>query len=163
VDADVVAAFVHQRYNAYGKPDEGVEFRSRKGAQIVNWPEQQNRSGIGKNTASRDRFKTMVRVLKNLRAEMEDEGTAEAKPLSSFLIECLVYNVPNDRFGHTAYYDDVKEILRFLYLNTIDDDDCAKWVEESELKYLFHWVQPWTRAQVNDFVLAAWQHVGFTD
>lgn len=162
VDADVVAALEHRRYRADGTYAEGVEFVSRKGQHIVNWPEQQFRNGIEKNKVTSERFKAMVRALKNLRVEMDDqEKPAAAKPISSFLIECLVWNVPNDRFGHTDYYDDMKEVLRFLYLNTTSDETCWDWGEESELKYLLRGGQGWTRAQANAFVLAAWGHVGF--
>ena len=163
VDADVVPAFVHKRYNKIGDPDEGVEFVTRKGRYIINWPEQQFRNGIDKNQATGERYKAMVRALKNLRAEMQDQGNASAEPMSSFLIECLVFNVDNDRFGHTTYYDDMKEVLRLIYHATTSDENCAKWVEESRLKYLFHPVQPWTRAQANAFVLAAWNYVGYAD
>jgi hypothetical protein len=162
VDADVVAALGHRRYHPDGTYDEGVEFRTRKGKYIINWPDQQFRNGIIKNQNTGERFKAMVRALKNLRVEMADQGKAAAKPISSFFVECLVWNVPNDRFNHTAYHDDMKEILRFLYLNTTSDAACADWREESALKYLFHLTQPWTREQANAFVLAAWNHVGFT-
>ena len=162
VDADVVAALVHRRYRADGTFDAGVEFVTRKGLHIINWPEQQFRNGITKNKATGERFKAMVRALKNMRAEMEDQGKAEAKPVPSFLVECLVWNVPNDRFNHTAYYDDMKEVLRFLYHATTSEATCSEWGEENELKYLFRPSQPWTREQANAFVLAAWNHVGIT-
>jgi len=104
----------------------------------------------------------MVRALKNLLAEMDDQGVPAAKPIRSFLIGCLVWNVPNDRFGHTTYYDDMKEVLRFLYHATTSDAACSEWGEESEMKYLFRG-QTRTREEANAFVLAAWNHVGYTD
>lgn len=162
VDADVVATLLHLRYHPDGTYDEGVEFWTRKGGRIINWPEQQNRNGVEKNEVTGDRFKTMVRALKNLRAEMDDQGVAAAKPINSFFVECLVWNVPNDRFAHTAYYDDMKEVLRFLYHATTSDATCTEWGEESEMKYLIRG-QPGKREQANAFVLAAWQYVGYTD
>ena len=56
----------------------------------------------------------------------------------------------------------MKEVLRYLYLNTKDAATCAEWTEESGLKWLFKGKVAWTR-QVNAFVLAAWHHVGFTN
>src|SRR5207253_395086 len=76
VDADVVAALIHRRYHPDGSSNVGVEFRSRKGQQIINWPEQQNTNGVTKNQATGERFKAMVRALKNLRVEMDDQGVA---------------------------------------------------------------------------------------
>lgn len=160
VNADVVACLEHRRYRANGTYEEGVQFISRKGKHIVNWPVQQHSNGVTKNQATRERFKAMVRALKNLRAEMDDQGKAAAGPMSSFLIESLVWNVPNGRFGHDAYYDDMKEILRFLYLNTKTRESCWEWTEESALKWLFKGAD-WTPEQVNAFVLAAWHQVGF--
>lgn len=161
VDADVVAVLEHRRYRTDGTYDEGVEFVSRKGKRIVNWPDQQHRNGVTKNQATGERFKAMVRALKNLRIEMDDQKNASAADIPSFLIECLVYNVPDGRFGHRAYYDEMKEIMRFLFLNTRTDEACADWREESRLKWLFKGEKGWTRAKVNAFVLAAWHHVGF--
>lgn len=164
VDADVVAVLEHRTYRKDGTNEEGVEFVSRKGERIVNWPVQQHDKGVTKNQATRERFKAMVRALKNLRVEMDDRKiAAAAKPISSFLIECLVWNVPDGKFGHATYYDDMKEVLRFLYLNTKDATTCAEWLEESNLKWLFKGKVAWTPAQVNAFVLAAWGHVGFKD
>jgi hypothetical protein len=165
VDADVVAALQHRRYNADGTFEEGVEFRSRKGKKIINWPEQQFRNGITKNQNTGERFKAMVRALKNLRAEMEDEGKAVAKPIPSFLIECLVWNVPNDRFNHKdSYYEDMKAVLTFVYNATKSADaGCMEWHEESDLKWLFKGEKGWTREEANAFILGAWRHVGFTN
>jgi hypothetical protein len=163
VDADVVAALQHRRYNADGTFEEGFEFRSRKGKKIINWPEQQFRNGITKNQNTGERFKAMVRALKNLRVEMDDQQVPEAKPIPSFLIECLVWNVPNDRFNHKdSYYEDMKSVLVFLYNATKSDDaGCMEWHEESDLKWLFKGDKGWTYEVVNAFVLAAWRHVGF--
>lgn len=163
VDADVVAALEHRRYRADGTYDEGTQFLSTKGKKIINWPDQQHANGVTKNQATRERFKAMVRVLKNLCHEMDDQGKAAAKPMSSFLIECLVYNVPDSKFGHATYYDDLREVLRFLFLNTQTDEECENWLEESRLKWLFRGDKGWTRAQVNAFVLAAWHHIGYTN
>lgn len=163
VNADVVATLEHRRYHPDGRWDEGVEFVSRKGKHIVNWPEQQNRNGVTKNQNTHERFKAMVRVLKNLRNEMDDDGIAAAGPIPSFLTECLVWNVPITKFNHAAYYDDLKEVLRYLYLNTSTDATCNEWHEESDLKWLFKGDKGWTRAQANAFVLAAWHFVGFTN
>jgi hypothetical protein len=55
---------------------------------------------VAKNNATGGRFKRIVRVLKRLRNEMADHDVAAAKPIASYLIECFVWNVPNEGFGH---------------------------------------------------------------
>jgi hypothetical protein len=160
----VVTAVPHIRYYANGTSVEGAGFLTRKGRLVVNWPEQQNRNGIIKNQATSERFKAMVRALKSLRDEMTSQGKPAAVSIPSFLIECLVWNVPDDKFAHTAYYDDMKEVLRAIYAGTKGDTPaCWEWAEESGLKWLFKNSPSWTPSQVNAFVLAAWNHVGFSD
>lgn len=55
VDTDVIATLEHRRYHTDGTWDEGVEFRTRAGKEIINWPEQQNRNGIDKNGRTGER------------------------------------------------------------------------------------------------------------
>jgi hypothetical protein len=166
VESDCLAAFRHVRYRRdYGGRiavgAEGIEFRTDKGVRIVNFPEQQQANGITKHDATGQRFKKMVRVLKNLRNEMDEAGQSSAKPIASFLSECLVFNVPNSTFGHTTFYDELREVIRYLYINTEKEESCSEWGEESELLYLFKGNKPWTREQANAFLLDAWIYVGF--
>jgi hypothetical protein len=166
VDADVVAAFEHRRYSgldSYGRPRyiEGTEFFADSGKRIVNWPQQHYDNGVAKNRRTNERFKAMVRVLKSLRNEMDDLNIAAAGPIPSYFSECLVFNVPDRVFGHTTYSDELREVLRSLYLATQAEATCSEWGEVNELKYLFRPVQPWSREDGNAFLLAAWRHVGY--
>lgn len=171
VEADVIATFEYRRYTGVGwdgratyvKPI-GTSFYPDSGsAKIINWPQQHYDNGVAKNTSTRERFKAMVRVLKNLRNEMDDQKVAAAAPIASYLVECLVWNVPNAQFGHSTYLDELREALRFLYHGTKTADACKDWGEVNELKYLLRGGQPWTREQVNAFILAAWSYVGFKE
>jgi hypothetical protein len=139
----------------------GTEFESDKGVRVQNFPQQQYDNGVAKHARTGDRFKKMVRVLKNLRNEIDAADVAEAGPIPSFLSECLVWNVPDSKFGHATFYDELREVLRSLYHDTKSDETCGKWTEENGIKLLFHWAQGWTRAQANDFILAAWGYVGY--
>lgn len=166
VESDCLAAMRHVRYrrDASGKivaGSEGIEFVSDKGRHYRNFPEQQYANGVAKHKVTGQRFKKMVRVLKNLRNEMDDEGREVAKPIVSFLTECLVYNVPDEIFARETHYERTREVIRWLYLNSKTDEEVREWREESRLKWLFRPDQPWTRQQANDFVLAAWHYVGF--
>jgi predicted nucleotidyltransferase len=164
VDADVVACFEHRRYTLQGGSYSfvsGTEFRPDRGGRIVNWPKQNVDNGTGKNKRTSNRFKFLVRTFKRLRSEMEEASLAEAKPIPSYLIECLLWNVPDEGFGHEYYYDDVRYIIAHLYNQTDSDEKCREWGEVNELKYLFRSIQKWTRLQANGFMLAAWQYVGF--
>lgn len=163
VDADVIACWGHRRYDAqygYIQPT-GAEFYSDSGKKVINWPQQQYDNGVAKNNATGGRFKLITRVVKRLRNEMAGAGIAAADPMASYLIECLMWNVPNENFGHDTYSADVRDALIYLYNATKTADGCSEWGEVNELKYLFRTTQPWTHEQVNAFIVAAWQYVGF--
>jgi len=163
VEADVAPFFEHRRYTQNGKYLSGVELRPDNGtpSKVINWPEQHYQNGNAKNDRTKRSYRALVRILKSLRGEMEDKNVAAAKPITSFLCECLVWNVPDPDFTHSDYSGDLRAALIFLYQNTKTDQLCQAWGEVSELKYLFRPEQKWTRQQANDFILKAWQHVGF--
>ena len=79
--------------------------------------------------------------------------------MASYLIECLLYNVPDCTFAGDSYKDNVQNALLRCFTATKPDGDYANWLEVNELKFLFHATQPWTRQQAYDFVLAAWAYV----
>jgi predicted nucleotidyltransferase len=164
LDADVVPCFEHRRY--LGTPQSnsylsGTEFVPDNGGRIINWPRQNYRNGVDKNDATGRRFKAVVRILKRLRNEMVANGYKVAEPIPSYLVECLVWNVPNEGFEHDQYRPDVRYALAHLWNQTRSDDTCSEWGEINELKYLFRPRQPWSRDQVNSFLEAAWNYIGF--
>jgi hypothetical protein len=167
IDADVVAALAHRRYTynndgtyRYIIPT-GVEFHPDAGGSVINWPEQTYTNGVAKNDVTGRRYKGIVRILKRLRNEMQEKKIVKANNIGSFLIESLVWNVPSASFGNPDLSDDVKYVLAHCIVNTKDDEKCREWREVNELKYLFRTSQPWTREQAYDFLIAAWNYVGF--
>lgn len=166
MDADVVACLEHRRYTRRepeGKClyESGTEFRPDKGGRIINWPRHHYDNGVWKNKETGNRFKYITRVLKRLRNDMVEAGIEAAAPIRSFLIECLVWNVPNEGFEHAEYADDVRYALAHAFNHTISDETCNEWGEVNELKYLFRPSQPWTREQAHEFLGVAWDYVGF--
>ena len=160
VEADVAAFFDHRIYSPNGSYVEGVQLRADDGDHIINWPDQHYASGVSKNTITRRRYKRVVRIVKRLCIEMAENGIGATNTISGFLIECLLWNVPNEHFAHNTYKAAVREVLAHLFNNTRSREQCADWVEVSELKYLFDDAQPWTRQQAHAFVDAAWDYIG---
>jgi hypothetical protein len=164
VDADVVVCFTNRRYqkNAGGVGFiEGAELRPDKGGRITNWPEQSYQHGVQKNEATFRRFKAVVRILKRLRNYMSEKGVAVAADFPSFLIECLVWNVPNEGLTHSSLTADLRFALAHIFNDTLAFEKCGEWGEINELKYLFRAAQPWTLAQAHIFASAAWDFLGF--
>lgn len=166
IDADVVPCFEHRRYMGtaqshwYVSPP-GTQLHPDNGGIITNWPRQNYANGVQKNKETGLRFKVVTRILKRLRNEMVDKGYESAKPIPSYLIECLVWNVPDPSFGRDALKDDVRNAIAHLWNETRTDESCNQWGEINELKYLFRPGQPWSRAQVNTFLQVAWDYIGF--
>src|ERR1700694_2293105 len=103
VDADVVACFEYRWYRKDQTFREGTAFLQDKGGRITNWPDQNYENGVAKNQETGGRFKDVVRILKRLRNKMADERITAAHPIPLFLIECLVWNVLKEGFGHDTY------------------------------------------------------------
>jgi signal transduction histidine kinase len=102
----------------------------------------------------------MIAIYTELLSENQ-RSNSDAGPIPSYLLECLVWNVPNEGFGHDAYRDDVRYALAHLCNDSRTDELCKEWREVNELKYLLRGGQPWSRSQVNTFLNAAWNYVGF--
>jgi len=135
----------------------GVELRPETGSpqKIINWPDQHYENGKEKNNRTARSYRALVRVLKNLRCNMADNNIVAAGPITSFLCECLIWNVPDGLFAHASYHEDLRAALIYLYENTAIESRCSEWGEVSELKYLFRPQQKWTHMDVNAFVQAA--------
>ena len=165
IDADVVATFERRKYHVYadGSYDymSGIAFDADDGKRINNWPNQNYDNSLKKHDDTGRRYRKIVRILKRLRNQMQDEGIVAANNIASCLIEALVWNVPNDHFQFDTYSEDVRNVLANIFNKTIADKDCSDWREVNGIKYLFRPAQPWTRAQAHDFVAAAWDYLGF--
>jgi predicted nucleotidyltransferase len=164
VDADVVSCFEHRLYSG-GMRDHshvsGTQLFPDDGGSIVNWPKQNFDNGTAKNNLTGGRFNAITRILKNLRFELIEEGNDIADEVPSFLIECLVWNVPDEDLRLGTLKNGVQAAVAHLWNETRTDDTCSKWTEVNDIKFLFHHSQPWTRVSVNAFLQAVWDYVGF--
>ena len=79
----------------------------------------------------------------------------------SYLIECMVYNVPDGLLSGESYKQNVRDVLVSTFNATNTEETRKNLLEVNELKYLFHSSQPWTHQQALSFSRAAWSTVGF--
>ena len=164
VKADVVPTYQLRRYDKATsvKVIEGVRYYAQDGKQITNYPKQHIDNGIWKNSYTQKRFKRLVRIFKKIRYKMIDEGIQVNSHITSFLLESLVWNVPNEVFNnYNTWTDRFKEAIIYIYNNTKTDDQCKEWGEVSELLYLFTSERKWTRADVNNFMVQMWNYLEF--
>jgi hypothetical protein len=163
IKADVVPCVTHKTWVSRHVSHTGVRLQNdaQPAQEIHNYPKQHLAEGTTKNDATSRRYKRVVRILKRLENEMVDKGVIEIVP--SFLIESGVYNVPNDRFSHSAWTARIEAVLAYIY-NGTKTDDCISsndWLEVNRVKYLFASGQTWSRETANSFALEAWRYLGF--
>jgi hypothetical protein len=161
VEADVAPFFEYRHYWDSSGYAEGVKLLSDSGGEVINYPAQHYSNGVLKNDNTNRKFKRCVRILKNIKCKMSDDGHSSANVVPSFLIECLAFNTPDDNYSYSSYISIVRSVLAYVYNNTRPSDDCSKWVEVNNIKYLFHVSQPWTKAQTHQFISEAWDYIGY--
>lgn len=163
IDADAIPCVEYQWYPDDGGCVVGTAFFPDNARHFIhNFPEQNYENGVAKNNRTSRRFKAVVRVLKTLCYEMQSEGFAEAKRASSYLIECLAWNVADDLFMRDTLAESVGAVVADIWTKTVQKNFVYHdWYEINGIKYLFHGSQPWTYDQVNAFALVAWNYVGF--
>ncbi len=161
IEADVAPFFEFRHYHENGRFLKGVKLLPDNGTPPVveNWPDQHYDNGVSKNDETGRRFKSIVRILKKLCNEMAEAGTPNATNIAGFLIECLVWNVPNKHFATGAWYSDVSACLLFLFNQTKEECTAELW-EVNNLKLLFPPDQKWTREHVNMFIVEACAYIG---
>jgi hypothetical protein len=89
---DVLVAVEHEQ---------GVFFRDQDGRAIVNFPRQHRRNGDAKDRRTGGRFKEAVRAAKRARRFGGADLMIDGFLAPSYLIECLLFNVP-DRVYRSA-------------------------------------------------------------
>lgn len=162
VGADVVPTWQYRRYSENGSYVEGVRFFADNGQQVTNFPIQHIENGKEKNRRTQRRFKRLTRIYKRIRAKMVEDGESVNGNITSFLLECLLWNVSDWIYNnYETWTDRLKESIRYLYNNTKEQEDCQDWGEVSDLLYLFHSGRKWSRQDVNTYLLQLWRYLEY--
>lgn len=104
-DADVLVCASYREYWSYkeaysGHFAKGIVFWTKTGDRIVNYPKQHRDNLSAHNQALHSRLKPFVRIAKNLRNTMTDQGFLAEGRAPSYFIEGLLWNMP---YGQYAY------------------------------------------------------------
>jgi hypothetical protein len=165
VVADVVPAFAYRWYPWVNSLNyvPGVKFITDGGDQIENYPAQHLQNGIAKNEVSARRFKRVVRILKRLQFYLIEAKRSDKKYMPSYAIECLAYNIPNTTLNGLPYYDTIRNVLVQLYQKVTQvPEPEPRWKEVNDIKVLLHDGQPWSRESIKNFIVAAWNEIGYS-
>lgn len=91
---DVVPA-----YSINTNLEEGIQFLTDKGEKIINYPLKQIKNENSKNSQTKYMFKKYVRILKNIKEDMEESYIQSAKEVGSFQVESLLWNLDDSVFN----------------------------------------------------------------
>jgi hypothetical protein len=163
VETDVVPTFNYRRYDKNGGHVLGTRLRADEdGSFVNNFPKQHIENGKTKNYQTSKRFKRLTRVFRKIRYKMIDDKVPMSDSITSFLLECLIWNVPNSILNaHNTWQERLESSILHLYHQTSSDDKCKEWDEVSELLYLFHGERKWNRKDVNGFLVSMWNYLGY--
>jgi len=85
---------------------------------IINYPEQHIENGRKKNSETKFLYKPMVRLIKQMRYLMQDQDISSAFNVTSFGLESLLWNLPNQIFcKYPIYKYAFEEVVDYLSAN----------------------------------------------
>jgi len=151
-DADVLPSAEYRRYTGQGRDYiDGICFWTIDGVRIVNYPKQHSTNCTSRHQNTNGWFKPTVRILKNMRNSMIDQGYLAEGVAPSYFLEGMLYNAPNVNFGRT--YDET--VVNAL--NWIINSERAKLVCANEQYYLVHPSSPvtWRAEKMQTYLDAA--------
>lgn len=161
VNADVVPCLLLRDYVNSKKPNgyvEGIEFISRDKEFIINYPQEHLKNGKSKNIITNHFYKKIVRILKHIKYELEDSHNLLNNNVSSFIIECLVYNVPNSYFTQSVdLTTKTKRVLKYIY-DAAQNNEIDNWKEVNEIIPIFP-NKNCVKQDVSGFVSELWNYL----
>lgn len=163
-NADVVVAMEFRRYQSYFTLTNqsyfsGICFYTPSWDRIINYPKQHSDNCTTKHQATKSYFKPMVRILKNARMKLANDGTIDNPGVApSYFLEGLLYNVPYSLFAG-SYQD-----AMVAAINWIVAQDRSKFVTANEQFYLLgNSAVAWEAAKCDAFLRAfinLWENWG---
>jgi hypothetical protein len=122
--ADVIVANAFRRYIKFnGLVDEsyipGMCFWNKNGTRIPNYPKLHSTNLTVKHQATGSWLKPMIRIFKNLRSRLVDDGILNPGIAPSYYLEGLLYNVPTEKFVDS---------YAACFIN------CINWIQQESVK-----------------------------
>jgi hypothetical protein len=117
--SDVLVCMQFRRYSKYtGNDDDfvrGVAFLTPSGVRIENYPKLHSASLTAKHQVTNQWLKPTIRIFKNIRNRLVDDGKLQRGAAPSYYLEGLLWNAPNDTF--------IKDYSTTIY-------NCLSWMEK---------------------------------
>lgn len=161
VNADVVPCFPFKRFRTASEVEaEGIKLIGDDYSSNDSFPDQHYQNGVSKTNNTNRMYKRIVRILKCMKNNLIDTDTIQKDLVSSFLIESLVFNVPNYQFVSGDYSRSLKNVISVIYNDLGKEERVKEYVEVSDLKYLFRSND--NSKEAREFILKCWQYAGYS-
>ncbi len=141
--ADVVVCYQYRLYVSFHDKQNqeyvpGIVFPTTSSGEIINYPKKHSENCTTKHRATDQRFKPLIRIFKNMRSNMVDNGLLKDGIAPSYFIEGMLYNVPNDKFV-SSYGDSFCNAVNWLLKADKPKLVCANYqyylLEESNVQW----------------------------
>ena len=148
--ADVVVCAQYRKYKILNNYDyvEGITFWTRnEKRQVINYPKIHYNNGVKKHQNTNNQYKSVVRIFKNTRNYLGEEDYISSSLAPSYFLECLLYNVPNDKFSG-SYQDVFCNIVNWLNKANLKDFVC----QNEQLKLFGDTPEQWLISDAERFI-----------
>ena len=114
-EVDVVPCLEGYKYNySHDKVYEAVNFWTNEETRLItSFPKLHYRNGLIKNRNTNKLYKPTVRMFKTLRVYLIENNIIKKEDISSYFIECILFNVP-DSLYFKKYSKRILYIIYFL-------------------------------------------------
>jgi len=132
IDTDIVVSMKYRYFFSLDNYVEGISFYSNKDYRwIYSYPKQHYDNGLVKMSNTDGNYKPFIRICKNIRSTLEEDGYISDNLINSYQIESLIFNVPNNLFSGTY-----QEIFYKIFSH-LERADISKYQCQHELYSLF--------------------------
>ncbi|MHB8807754.1 MAG: nucleotidyltransferase domain-containing protein [Anaerolineaceae bacterium] len=135
--ADIVVCATYKYYENLKVRSQGITFWDNSSNQVINYPKIHIDNGFDKNSENNTNgwYKPTIRMYKNARNKLIENGLLFQGDCPSYFIECLLYNVPNIYFGR-SYQDCFINTLNYLNLS-LNQKIVNEFICQNGMYYLF--------------------------
>lgn len=131
-NADVVICYQYRRYLSFNNTEDqeyvpGIIFPTTTSGEIINYPKKHSEYCTTNHQTTGSMFKPMVRILKNMRSQMVEEGMLRDGAAPSYYLEGLFYNVPKEQYVSSSYGDTFCNCINWLLKADRKKLVCANW------------------------------------
>jgi hypothetical protein len=161
-DADVIVCYEYKNFRSFTpyRPDDfvpGIIFPTPSG-EIINYPKLHSANLTAQHQVTAGWLKPMVRIFKNMRNRLVENGEIADDTACSYYVEGMLYSVPSDKFG-INYAETFRNCFNWLW-----DTDRSKLVCANRQYWLLGNTNvQWTAAKCDLFLnalLRLWNNWG---